>query len=681
MTRLKASVMGGIVLAWSFAGSAPGAFAPRPGAEARFREARALEAAGDPRAIEAYRGLLGADLPVPDAVHDALGRLLPPAAAEPHWEAVLAASPANPFTAAALRGLAALRGAQGRWDEAEALVGRLVASGEGAVAAASLVALAQGLDGAGERGRAVAAAERAWVDFADRLEARGAAAILGRGTGDPYGPVRGERLLRRGQVQLEKGRREEAVATFTELRRRLTVGSGLAGDLDLGLGTALYHLRRFAEALEPLGRAAKNPATEESARFYRARSLFGLDRGDEGARDLVALAKGKRGSSRAPQYLLQAHRVFLGRGLAAEATEARSLLLERYPASDEAREVAWGDGWGAFRAERFGEAAGRFRAAAEGLSRGWSRSRAAYWEARALAAQGQADRAARGFAAVVAEVPVGYYGHLARTAGAGRLGDLGLPDLRVAAVRPLRAVTVSPEDEVPPAGEAAEARAAAYLRLALPDAARRVLRGAAGGRAARLLYWAGDYRGAIRAGGRSWQDWTGEVPPEPLSPEGLAFPLAYGGEAAAAAAAAGIHPHLLLAVAHTESHFDPQAYSSAEARGLMQFIPATGARVARAAGIEGFEPEHLFDPGLALRLGARHLRELLDRFEGDPVAAVAAYNAGAGAVERWLKAGHRDGDAFIEAIPYRETRHYVKKVLTALDAYGRLDPPGAWPLP
>ncbi|MHB8763452.1 MAG: lytic transglycosylase domain-containing protein, partial [Deferrisomatales bacterium] len=197
--------------------------------------------------------------------------------------------------------------------------------------------------------------------------------------------------------------------------------------------------------------------------------------------------------------------------------------------------------------------------------------------------------------------------------------------------------------------------------------------------AARLRYWAGDFRGALRAGGRSWLDWPGDRTPDALSPEGLAFPLAYPELAAAAAREAGIHPHLLLAVAHTESHFDPGAYSSAEARGLMQFIPATGAAVARAAGLAGFEPEDLFEPGLALRLGARHLRELLDRFEGDPVAAVAAYNGGAAAVERWLRAGEGPADVFVEAISYRETRRYVLKVLTALDAYGRLDPPGAWP--
>ena len=112
----------------------------------------------------------------------------------------------------------------------------------------------------------------------------------------------------------------------------------------------------------------------------------------------------------------------------------------------------------------------------------------------------------------------------------------------------------------------------------------------------------------------------------------------------------------------------------------MQFIPATGRSVARKLGLDSFELEDLFDPATALRLGARHLRDLLDRFNGDVVAAVAAYNGGAAAVARWRDLrGKWPVDEFVESIPYRETRRYVKKVVTALDAYARLDPLGLLP--
>ena len=100
----------------------------------------------------------------------------------------------------------------------------------------------------------------------------------------------------------------------------------------------------------------------------------------------------------------------------------------------------------------------------------------------------------------------------------------------------------------------------------------------------------------------------------------------------------------------------------------------------RGAGAGGFVAEDLFDPALAFRLGARYLRNLLDRFDGDVVSAVAAYNGGEQAVARWRSRWpDRAGPEFVESIPYRETRRYVKKVLTALDAYGRLDGHGLWP--
>ncbi|HEY6008063.1 MAG TPA: lytic transglycosylase domain-containing protein, partial [Geobacteraceae bacterium] len=114
-------------------------------------------------------------------------------------------------------------------------------------------------------------------------------------------------------------------------------------------------------------------------------------------------------------------------------------------------------------------------------------------------------------------------------------------------------------------------------------------------------------------------------------------------------------------------------------RGLMQFIPTTAKTVAGELGLVDFRQEMLFDPPTALRLGARYLRGLLDRFGGDVVCAVAAYNAGEVAVEQWRKRwGELPPAEFVETIPYRETRHYVKKVLTMLDAYGNVGKHGLW---
>lgn len=113
--------------------------------------------------------------------------------------------------------------------------------------------------------------------------------------------------------------------------------------------------------------------------------------------------------------------------------------------------------------------------------------------------------------------------------------------------------------------------------------------------------------------------------------------------ARAIAADHGLAPELVLAVVAVESAFEPRAVSPKGARGLMQLMPATAADL----GVED-----AFDPEANLSGGVRHLRDLLQRYGGDVPRALAAYNAGAGAVER-----HQG------IPPYAETRAYVREVL------------------
>ena len=131
--------------------------------------------------------------------------------------------------------------------------------------------------------------------------------------------------------------------------------------------------------------------------------------------------------------------------------------------------------------------------------------------------------------------------------------------------------------------------------------------------------------------------------------------------------------HLLLAVSRQESAFHVAARSHAGARGLMQLMPATARMVADRLGIARPSASDFADPHVNVRLGAHHFAALMGRYGGNRALAAAAYNAGEGRVKRWLK----DVDAmplpvWIERIPFRETRDYVKAVLSFDCVYSRL---------
>ena len=124
-------------------------------------------------------------------------------------------------------------------------------------------------------------------------------------------------------------------------------------------------------------------------------------------------------------------------------------------------------------------------------------------------------------------------------------------------------------------------------------------------------------------------------------------------------------PYLIFAVARQESHFSHDAKSGAGAMGLMQLLPSTARATARKAGVPYRRSWDLLKPSTNINLGTFYLNSLLDRFDDNRFLAAAAYNAGPTRVSRWLKDtdNRLPFDAWIETIPYGETRKYVQNVL------------------
>lgn len=144
----------------------------------------------------------------------------------------------------------------------------------------------------------------------------------------------------------------------------------------------------------------------------------------------------------------------------------------------------------------------------------------------------------------------------------------------------------------------------------------------------------------------------------------LRFPLAYADLVHAAAAEQGLPLDWVYAVIRQESAFDPGIASHAGAVGLMQLMPPTAREVALKTGFADPEQLNLTDPALNISLGAAYLAEMQRRFDGHPLLASAAYNAGPTAVTRWVPGASIAGDLWLTEIPYGETREYVRRVLT-----------------
>jgi soluble lytic murein transglycosylase len=144
----------------------------------------------------------------------------------------------------------------------------------------------------------------------------------------------------------------------------------------------------------------------------------------------------------------------------------------------------------------------------------------------------------------------------------------------------------------------------------------------------------------------------------------LRFPLLYNELIQGYALDRGLPLEWVYAVIRQESVFDADIASHAGAVGLMQVMPATAREVAREQGLPAPRRMDLIDPALNIALGTAYLAKMRKRFGGNQALATAAYNAGPGAVSRWLPSEQMAADLWMIDIPYRETRDYVRRVMT-----------------
>ncbi|MCJ7815234.1 MAG: transglycosylase SLT domain-containing protein, partial [Xanthomonadales bacterium] len=148
------------------------------------------------------------------------------------------------------------------------------------------------------------------------------------------------------------------------------------------------------------------------------------------------------------------------------------------------------------------------------------------------------------------------------------------------------------------------------------------------------------------------------------------FPVDYAALVETQAGERRLDPAWVLGLMRSESAMAEDAISPAGAMGLMQIMPNTAKQLAGRHSISYTGPQQLMQANENIELGTTYLRELLDRFSGNPVLASGAYNAGPNAVERWMTNRRTDDPAiWVETLPYFETRDYIPRVLAFSTIY------------
>jgi len=475
-------------------------------------------------------------------------------------------------------------------------------------------------------------------------------------------PYSGEELLKRGLLLLDRRSYREAAAALLSAIPAESLPEQLRGRHAFKTALALYRAKRNHEAEEALARLSspQSPYPEYAveAAYWHACTLDRNGRDRDAEEAFLKLAGNNPASDLADDALLQAALLRKGAGEHRHALALFRRLAAGYPSSGSVPRALWEIAWSLYLSGDYREAADAFtRAAADAAYR----ERALYWKGRSLDAAGSKDAAREVRATLVEEFPAGYYALTVEK-------ETGIRSGRIPAVADGTLTSLPLPDGYE--------RAKALISLGLYEEARTEIRAVrAGSRSRNAMELAGlylameDYHLAMalfpqsalnRRGGGSERIWA------------ILYPAAFREVVTLHSSNTGVDQSLAFALIRAESNFKPTARSAVGATGLMQLMPATARGMVRDQK-DSITSASLTRPDLNVRLGTRHLKDLLTRFNGNLVSAVAAYNAGATPVTRWRKnfAGLRE-DEFIESIPYPETREYVKKVMAGMEVYRRL---------
>lgn len=527
------------------------------------------------------------------------------------------------------------------------------------------------LAGSGRYGRAAAVALAA----GDTLRAQGLAFAALKG-GDTAEAALGLDLLAGSSLARE---REQRLVVARELERRARYGEAsrwygrvvAAGDNSaaalLAWGNALERSGDRTAALRVYERAEKAPgdSTAAAAAQYARGSLM-LRRGRTrvGLAALMAFVKRHPSHRFAPLALMAIAELRQEAGLRRQADSLYQRVVRDWPQSSSAAEARFRLAGRALARRELARARDLYAAVAE--EGGANALAARYVLGRLALRAGDTVSANTQWMAVARDDPLGYYGTLAREA-AGAAGE-SFPETAQLPATPAITGAMMSLGVLDAIGFELEGDELVSQLVAKADYMPEQMLELASGLLARGRPTVAATLGWRAARGLSLND------PRVLR---VIFPWPWRALIEDEAREFGIDPYLLAAVIRQESGFRRAVTSRAGARGLMQLMPGTAALTASRLGVP-WRDRLLAVPDANLHLGAAHLAMLLRRYRGKVVTALAAYNAGSRPAERWARLPDA-GDSFwfVEAIPYPETRGYVRSVMRNRAVYESLYPPVA----
>jgi soluble lytic murein transglycosylase len=495
-----------------------------------------------------------------------------------------------------------------------------------------------------------------------------------------------QQSLEKADDLYEAKRYREAERLFGKLVKHLKTGSVVWCKARYKQGRALLQGRErtrgapvMREVADKCARVDRNERTW--ARYYAARAYGRIGQWDESIRQYAKLEAEAPAHSLADDASYRAALAELENGKPKAALARLASIPRLYPDGDMWPRALFKLGWVQLRDGKYQAAYDRFD---ELVERGGDEreegitGRANYWRGRALYMLGRRIDAVAAYEEIIERWPLRYYAQQALW----RLGEI-VPERAKALVTEMRSsgepsrMVFAWRDEFDEPAFARMVELLAVNEVTYASSEMTSLRmlgndvdpemavvGAV------LLQHAGAQTKLSRVIRAHFEDFEGLLP----KGEGkliweATYPQAFSPLIEDIAEDQGVPPAFVRAIAREESSFDPEAVSWAKAYGLVQLIMPTAKRFAEEAGVKA-TPRTLKKPAVNLKIGVRYMAWLWNRLNENPALVPSAYNAGEGAVRRWLEEdASRPLDIFIEEIPYDETRRYTRRVLQTYGVY------------